>query len=300
MHYLNASPQFAALVTKMLTKDFHSRPGIKKVLGDSWFTSALGADDDIDRSAVKALSGVKRKSDMHQALMADMASRENLAQMQEVNQLFAALDKDNDGHVSADEARDGLRKLMSASDVENLINELIGDDGTIPYTEFMGQMIDIVKAEETDFLWRIFQDADSDDSGYLDRRELRDLMQRPEVAKCLGQQDINQLMDDMDDDGSGRIEFEEFRRVVEGEEPNKAGYSVGDKAEYYSTTHSCWIPCKIEDVDYKSGSVIISVKPGCWIPKAQFPGKLQPPQGAGSGAKAAGIGKQLLAGGLGF
>lgn len=300
--YLNSSPALCALVRRMLTRDFHNRPNIKQVCNDQWFVQCQASGGgQIDKSALKALSGHKRKSDLHQALMADMAGRENLAQLQGINELFMQLDKDNDGVVTADEARDGLRRIMDPASIDNLINGLIGANGEIPYTEFMGQMIAQTKAEETELLWKVFQDADDDDSNYLDRNELKNLLQRPEVAKCLGgDQTADELMAQMDTNNSGRVSFEEFRRVIEGDEKDKSIFKKGDSAEYYSTTHSCWVPCKIEEV-HKSGAVIISVKPGCWIKKAQFPGKLRAASGKGCSSKgASGMGLQLLHGGLGM
>merc|ERR1712176_1137244 len=45
-------------------------------------------------------------------------------------------------------------------------------------------------------------------------------------------------------------------------------YRTGDAVEYYSTTHSTWLPAVVTDMD-REGRIIIDVKPNTWIDKEQ-------------------------------
>ena len=59
-----------------------------------------------------------------------------------------------------------------------------------------------------DYLTRQFKSADEDGSGTLDSKELEALLQG--MALQLEGDQIHSLIQDMDDDGSGHISWEEF------------------------------------------------------------------------------------------
>jgi len=43
------------------------------------------------------------------------------------------------------------------------------------------------------------------------------------------------------------------------------GFQVGQAVYYRSTTHRRWLQCRVTRVDPISGSIMLDVKPGCWI-----------------------------------
>ena len=106
---------------------------------------------------------------------------------------------------------------MPPRDIHALIDALIGDDGEIAYTDFMGQMISAKRGQDESLLWQIFQDVDQDDSGSLDHQELELLLQRPALQQLLGDRTAAELLRDLDEDQSGHVSFEEFCRACERE-----------------------------------------------------------------------------------
>lgn len=58
-------------------------------------------------------------------------------------------------------------------------------------------------------------------------------------------------------------------------EGGRPAFCVRQPVEYYSQTHSAWIPCEVVQICSLSGSVIVSVKPGSWITPEQQPGLLR-------------------------
>lgn len=191
---------------------------------------------------------------------------------------------------------------MAQTDIDRLIMDLVGKDGMVPYTEFMGQMIAAKKGENQGILWQIFCDVDQDDSGYLDENEIKMLLERPAIKDILGNKTPNQVLAEMDDNGSGRVNFEEFTRACAGgpRGPPQCAFQVGEDAEYYSVSHNCWIACTITAVDASSAAVQTSCKPKYWLQKVEQATKLRKKGGKGGANAAAGLGRQLLSGALGF
>lgn len=217
----------------------------------------------MDASAIQQLVAVNKKHDLHTALLADMASKENLSELEEISQLFTTLDQDNDGVVESHEARKALVGKLPADQIETMIEALMSSEGNVRYTEFMGQMLAQKQKSTKHSLWKLFQDVDQDGSGYLDIRELEELLKRPAVAKMMAGRNAVDLMREMDDNNSGRVSWQEFKDVLDS--PRRDSYCVGQGVEYYSTSHNKWIPCKVERVDAKSGSVMLDVNKNYWL-----------------------------------
>lgn len=242
---------------------------------------------------------MSQASDLQKALLADMASKENLAQLQELSATFASMDENNDGLVDADEARKALAGKMPSAEIEKLISTLIGDKGKVAYTMFMGQLLAAVNGNAVDVLWKIFQDIDSDDNGYLDQSELRGMMDRDQVKAVFRGKTYQQVMKEYGWDRKVRVTWDDFRSAFEDTstpESSRSRFKVDDDAEYYSTSYNQWAPTKVEAVRI-DGSIQISIKPGYWMPlKDQLPGRIRL---ANEGTKTS-PGQQLLGAAMGF
>lgn len=286
-------PALQCLVASMLDKDFRSRPVVARLLEDPWFSSANDAEQAIDQKVLSVLMRRQEKTDLKKALLADVASRENLAQLKDLNELFVQLDVDNDGIVSADDLRNRLGDLWPSDRVEALIQALVdGDEGEVSYEEFMGQVIATTEPVENELLWRLFCEADRQGKGFLDVEDIRALLQRPAIAKVLGGRDPATVLAEIDTRGRGQVSFEEFRLGVQGRAAGPTGVqqrrpllgprmrrlSQGQRAQYYSCTHSDWIPCTIIEVDQASGAVQVDCKPGYWLFGLELQTKLKPPR----------------------
>lgn len=291
---LQQMPLLNALLERMLARDFHQRPVIAKVLEDPWFSQATGTQVSMDSQALQNMAGLRRKSDLHKALLADLASKENLAQMEELSGVFAAMDSDNDGTIDADEARRGLAGRMPAAEIENLIECLIGPSGKVAYTQFMGEMIAARKGDSKQMLWQIFQELDADNSGYLDIREVGEMMKKDIVAEALGGRSPQQVMQQMDSKGRGQVSFADFRAALDSNEEN-CKYRKGDAVEYYSPSYNQWVPCQVDDAR-PDGSIIVGCKPGFWITPQNQDGRVR----AAGGGSSSSPGQQLLAAAMNF
>lgn len=98
---------------------------------------------------------------------------------------------------------------MNAADVDG--------DGTIDYQEFLAATMHFSKVNKEEYLLKAFQHFDTDGSGYITRDELVQGLQG------MNSGDLTQILDEVDKDKDGRIDYEEFAMMMKGEDDDDAG-----------------------------------------------------------------------------
>merc|ERR1712118_573208 len=129
-------------------------------------------EQDVPTDVIKILCRVGRKSEIECAILADIAETQNLSHLKEINRAFMALDIDNSGIITEDEARSKLGEHLPAAKVQGVIDALLGDDGKVAYTEFMGQMLLMVETDLDRVLWNEFLALDTNGTGFLSEDEV--------------------------------------------------------------------------------------------------------------------------------
>jgi len=202
----------------------------------------------------------------------EIASTKNLGQMRDMTNLFRQLDKDDDGTIDTTEALEVLTGCgFKRESSMKVLSALIGKDGKIRYSVFMAKMIAGQEGVHSNSLTEVFQSIDKDGSGTLDRSEIEELMQHKNMDGILEGRTAGDLIREMDTNGDGVVDFDEFKRAMLGQSKppsgtSHSGFAEGDDAEYYSASYGQWVPCKITDVN-SAGDVQVSVKPGAWLNK---------------------------------
>jgi Ca2+-binding EF-hand superfamily protein len=162
-----------------------------------------------------------------------------------ITELFLEFDADQNGHLDRREFKNVMHtaKLgLSKKEIRRLMAEADEDgNGMIEYREFVPVMVEIVhslkakadaselrEAQEEDaraeveehllhgipreqleeVMKGVFEMADEDGSGYLDRDEFRQALKSADLG--LTRKDINLLLSEADLDGDGKISYNEF------------------------------------------------------------------------------------------
>jgi len=276
------SAEVKSIVRSMLHKQFLARPLVSQIMKDPWFQSQEQGQA-IDTSALENLARQGQRTELYRALLADVAARQNLAQLRELNETFMRLDVNNDGSISAKEMREGLRGLWQPDHIERLVSALgLEDGGQVSYDEFVGELMAARAPEENAMLQRLFTEADSQRRGYLGMAELAELAKRPALVKVFGSEETAMTkMRSLDSNQNGRVTFDEFKLALQGGPRASAaagGYKQGQSAKYWSASHGVWIPCMVTDVDGARGAVVVDCKPGFWLAGEQL--RLLRPAGA--------------------
>lgn len=96
---------------------------------------------------------------------------------------------------------------MNAADVDG--------DGTIDYQEFLAATMHFSKVNKEEYLLKAFQHFDIDGSGYITRDELVQGLQG------MNSGDLTQILEEVDKDKDGRIDYEEFAMMMKGDDDDE-------------------------------------------------------------------------------
>lgn len=157
-----------------------------------------------------------------------MNKQEQALVEKELGLLFKIYDLDNSGELDRDElylVLNDLRKQLSLGGLpEDLFSKcfkILDKDGggTISSEELLGALEEIFPIlcqpddEIINFIKKKFRDYDDDDSGYLERNELRmifdGICEQMKLQNCEAWR-VDYIISIIDDDGNGKIDFDEF------------------------------------------------------------------------------------------
>ncbi|XP_041375662.1 calmodulin-beta-like isoform X2 [Gigantopelta aegis] len=139
-------------------------------------------------------------------------------QIRELREAFALFDRDGDGSISTDELGTVMRNLGQFPNTEELremIKEIdIDGDGTFSFEEFvqvmanMGGISENTEEDEEEELRQAFRVFDKTGCGYITSSDLRAVLQC--MGEDLSEDEIDEMINEVDIDGDGRIDFDEF------------------------------------------------------------------------------------------
>ena len=142
--------------------------------------------------------------------MADVLPSELVVLYQDA---FFYFDTDKDGVITTKQLGPLLRQCgenPTEADIQDMVNEIDSDaSGYLQFPAFLNLMAkkysDNNAEDEIREAFRVF---DSDGNGFINRQELRAVMMN--LGEKLNEEEIECLIDDVDIDGDGQINYEEF------------------------------------------------------------------------------------------
>lgn len=213
----DVSEEAIDLVKKCLTYDPDKRISASEALDHVWFKKFAKADKVKKSLASKALSNLKNfraEQKLKQATLAYIVSqcltKEETDKMEEI---FAAMDKNNDGMLSKQEIKEGYEEHFGVPiDDEELdkIFDAIDTDGSgaIDYSEFLMATMNEQQLMSKEKLKQAFKMFDKDGSGTISKEEIK------EALGNLDEETADKLMSEADEDDDGEITFEEFEKMM--------------------------------------------------------------------------------------
>jgi len=104
-----------------------------------------------------------------------------------------------------------LRKLLTKFDADG--------SGKLEFEEFCALVYTVANTVDKETLKKDLRDAfrlfDKEGNGFISRATMKALLK--EIANELTDADLDAAIDEIDEDGSGKIEFEEFFELMAGE-----------------------------------------------------------------------------------
>ncbi|CAK0844626.1 unnamed protein product [Prorocentrum cordatum] len=140
-------------------------------------------------------------------------------QIRALRDTFTAMDENNDGLLSVAELQEGLRRagLGDVQDMPQIMEAIDADaDGQIAYTEFLAATLQRKMYLQEDVCWTAFGVFDIDGDGRISPEELRQVLRSGSVDEMLAAQDGDAIVEAVDRNGDGLIDFEEFMEMMRG------------------------------------------------------------------------------------
>jgi len=208
------------LIDGLLTFDPAKRTTCDKALQSPWI-SGLAPRATLGRkgSMIDNLKNFQSANQFKKAALQVVATEMNDIQIKSLRDTFLALDTNGDGLLSAAELREGMARIGVTELPENIQKILEQVDanksGSIDYTEFLSASMDRKMYIQEDVCWAVFRSFDKDGNGKISKEEIAEVLKDRDVAG-VAPADISLIMQQIDSDGDGEIDFQEFMKMMRG------------------------------------------------------------------------------------
>ncbi|TVU41479.1 hypothetical protein EJB05_15001 [Eragrostis curvula] len=204
------------LVRKMLNRDPRKRLTAHEALCHPWVcVDGVAPDKPLDSAVLtrlKQFSAMNKLKKMALRVIAENLSEDEIAGLRE---MFKMLDTDNSGQITLEELRSGLKRVganLKDSEITTLMEAAdIDNSGSIDYGEFLAATLHLNKVEREDNLFAAFSYFDKDGSGYITQDEL----QKACEEFGIGDEHLEDIIRDIDQDNDGRIDYNEFVTMMQ-------------------------------------------------------------------------------------
>ncbi|KAK3212313.1 hypothetical protein Dsin_017019 [Dipteronia sinensis] len=213
----NISEGAKNLVKQMLEPDPKLRLTAKQVIEHPWLQNAKKAPNvplgDVVKSRLKQFSMMNRFKRKALRVIADFLSTE---EVEDIREMFKKMDSDNDGILSIEELKTGLKNFgsqLAESEIQMLVEAVdTNGKGTLDYGEFLAVSLHLRRMANDEHLHKAFSYFDKDGNGYIEPDELRDALMEDGADDCT---DVaNDIFQEVDTDKDGKISYDEFAAMM--------------------------------------------------------------------------------------
>ncbi|CAN0847951.1 Calcium-dependent protein kinase 29 [Linum grandiflorum] len=200
------------LIKKMLARDPRKRITAAQALEHPWLKEGGNASDKpIDSAVLIRMKQLRAMNKMKKLALKVIAENLPEEEIKGLKQMFKNMDTDGSGTITYEELKAGLHRLgskLSEAEIRQLMDAAdVDKNGTIDYVEFVTATMHRHRLEKEEHLFQAFQYFDKDNSGFITRDELRHAMSQYGMGD---EATIDEVIDDVDTDKDGRINYEEF------------------------------------------------------------------------------------------
>eukprot|EP01057_Protomagalhaensia_wolfi_P005264 Protomagalhaensia_wolfi_Nauph_80__5263@NODE_567_length_2277_cov_17_437891_g423_i0_p1_GENE_NODE_567_length_2277_cov_17_437891_g423_i0NODE_567_length_2277_cov_17_437891_g423_i0_p1_ORF_typecomplete_len671_score140_29Pkinase/PF00069_25/9_3e69Pkinase_Tyr/PF07714_17/5_5e48EFhand_7/PF13499_6/2_5e11EFhand_7/PF13499_6/1_6e13EFhand_7/PF13499_6/9e15EFhand_8/PF13833_6/0_21EFhand_8/PF13833_6/3_5e06EFhand_8/PF13833_6/0_016EFhand_8/PF13833_6/0_00017EFhand_8/PF13833_6/0_00029EFhand_8/PF13833_6/1_5e06EFhand_1/PF len=223
------------LMKKMLQKSPKHRFSAAEALQHAWFRNEHSSRTMLPTNICGNLKRYMKQAQLKNVLINLMAHQLDFSsgQVKQISDVFHQLDKDQNGTLSSAELAQGLRNAgLQPWEITKIVQALdIDGSGSISYTEFLAACY-TWRESELNIVWTAFNKLDTDNDGVISVEEFsrlllgdaegdQDLTQSRLVRRREGnreqlEEDVRQLILQIDRNGDGKIDWDEFIDYMRG------------------------------------------------------------------------------------
>jgi len=216
------------LITQMLSLDPSIRPSAEVVLMSPWLKyKGTPKATPLSKDFVSRLQAFRAFSKLKKIALAAVAQQLPDEKIESLQNTFRALDKNSNGTISVEEVKEAMvqQGLKPPKALEDLLQAVdCNGSGSLDYTEFLAATIDQKLYMQRDMCWAAFRVFDLDGDGKITREELGKVLNGDGVQELFGAGKIQKMIEEVDKDGDGAVDFEEFcamMSMTKGKAPTK-------------------------------------------------------------------------------
>ncbi|XP_041019662.1 calcium-dependent protein kinase 29-like [Juglans microcarpa x Juglans regia] len=212
----NISTGAKDLVGKMLMEDPKKRITAADALEHPWLKEdGEASDKPIDNVVLSRMKQFRAMNKLKKLALKVIAETLSEEEIKGLKQMFNNMDTDKSGTITFEELKTGLSRLgskLTEAEIKQLMDAAdVDSSGTIDYIEFITATMHRHKLEKDESLYKAFQYFDRDGSGFITREELRQAMTKYGMGDDAT---IDEVIEDVDTDKDGRINYEEFAAMM--------------------------------------------------------------------------------------
>ena len=209
------------LIKKMLVKE-DERISADDVLKHPWFKITLKKKNDIilnSNNLMNNLNNYVHMNKFEKMIRMYIVTRLSHDEIKNMKKIFKDFDTDNNGNISIEEFKEGLKKLNNGNieniDIEKMFSEIDTDKtGVISYTELLSSILDDKVFLQKDKLNEAFLALDSDNSGVISKEDLLNILKNDKEYD----NSVIDLIKQLDSDKDGGIDYEDFLNFIKNKE----------------------------------------------------------------------------------
>jgi calcium-dependent protein kinase len=209
-------------ISKLLCDEKH-RMTAKKALKHPWIKKTIekGEDKVLSHAHLTRLKNFNSKKKLRQAVLTFMASRVTDEEIEEQTKLFRDIDHNNDGYITLKELTKVLEGEYDISVIKEIMNSVDTDkNGAINFNEFIAATLEPKITQDIKRVEQAFKFFDTDNDGYIDGRELKELL-TDKSLQPMQTIHFQNILEEADEDGNGKIDIKEFMRLMSIRPPAK-------------------------------------------------------------------------------
>lgn len=238
------SEEAKELIRHLINLNPQERYTAEQALQHPWVTTLARNSQNValPTTLMSNLKAFRAQNKLKKAALTVIAQHMSEKEIDHLRQIFMTLDVDNSGTLSVQEVREGLKRLgwtEIPADLQAIIEEVDSDkSGHIDYTEFIAATMDKKLYMKEDVCWAAFRVFDLDGNGKISQDELKKVLGMPDVETAVGRATIDALLTEVDLNGDGEIDFDEFMYMMRKKEPAEKRFDVSSRKTLHATAPS--------------------------------------------------------------